>query len=158
MSDRSVPSADAAPRRTTSDLVFGAVAVVAVLLAAFFLFAGEADTGAEVTAPPPEITVVEPRDGEVVSGAFPVVFEIPMRLTLGPSGWTAEGIYHPHVMVDGTELMAGPRDIEALEGPRYRWTIPALPPGEHRVRLQWAGPDHRTLEGGGSEPFTVVVR
>ena len=54
--------------------------------------------------------------------------------------------------------MAGAADIQAVGGRRFRWPIPGLPPGEHRIRLQWSGPDHRTLREGGSAPFTLLVR
>ena len=48
--------------------------------------------------------------------------------------------------------------LKPLGGRRFRWNIPGLPPGEHRMRLQWSGPDHRTLREGGSAPFTLLVR
>lgn len=140
------------PRR---DMVFGGVALLAVVLALFFFVAGEADAGAD-TAPPPPITVLAPR-GVPVSGSFSIVFETPARMERDAAGWLAEGRYHLHAMVGGTELMAAPADVQPMGGGRYRWTLPGLPPGEHRVRLQWAGTDHRTLQQGGSAPFTLVV-
>ncbi|HEV2146506.1 MAG TPA: hypothetical protein VGR37_03735 [Longimicrobiaceae bacterium] len=140
-----------------SDLFFGAVALLAVVLAVFFFVAGEADAGAEA-APPPPITVLAPRSGATVSGPFSIVFETPARMERDASGWVAEGRYHLHAMVGGTELMAAPADVQPVEGGRYRWSVAGLPPGEHRVRLQWAGPDHRNLQQGGSAPFTLLVR
>lgn len=141
-----------------SDVVFGGVALLAVVLALFFFVAGEADAGADAVPPPPPITVLAPRGGASVSGPFTIVFETPARMERDASGWVAEGRYHLHAMVSGTELMAAPADVQPVEGGRYRWSIPGLPPGEHRVRLQWAGPDHRTLQRGGSAPFTLLVR
>ncbi|HEX2190138.1 MAG TPA: hypothetical protein VHG51_14620 [Longimicrobiaceae bacterium] len=143
--------------RLKSDLVFGAVAAVALVLAVFFFVAGETDGGADEAAPPP-ITVVAPRSGAAVTGPFAIEFETPASMVRGPAGWTADGRYHLHAMVGGTELMAGADDVESLGGRRYRWSIPGLPPGEHRLRLQWSGPDHRTLREGGSAPFTLHVR
>jgi hypothetical protein len=140
-----------------SDLLFGGVALLAVVLAVFFFVAGEADAGPD-TEPPPPITVLAPRSGTIVSGSFSIVFETPARMERDATGWLADGRYHLHAMVGGTELMAAPADVQPVEGGRYRWTLPGLPPGEHRVRLQWAGPDHRTLQQGGSAPFTLLVR
>lgn len=146
----------APPPLLRSDLVFGALAVVAVVLALAFFVAGESDDGA--AAPPPRITVVEPAGGAVVSGPFAIVFETPARMERAPTGWVADGRYHLHATVGGVELMAGAADVEALGGRRFRWRIAGLPPGEHRMRLQWSGSDHRTLREGGSAPFTLLVR
>lgn len=161
MPDSDAPRMDPAapfapPPRLKSDLVFGAVAVAAIVLAVVFFVAGERDAGADV-APPPRITVVEPRSGAMVTGPFAIVFETPARMARDSTGWVAEGRYHLHAMVGGTELMAGAADVQPLGGGRYRWSVPGLPPGEHRMRLQWAGPDHRTLREGGSAPFVLLV-
>ncbi len=148
----------APPPRRKSDLAYGAVAVVALILALVFFVAGEADTGADGAVPPP-ITVIEPRSGTAVSGPFDFVFETPATMARDSTmGWLADGRFHLHATVSGVEIMAGANDIEAVGGNRYRWSIPGLPPGEHRVRLQWSGPDHRTLRAGGSAPFTLLVR
>lgn len=153
------PDSPAAPGLTPRDRAFGAVAVLAVLLALFFLVRGGADTGAQGgVAEPPAITVLEPADGAVVSGAFPVVFRPGGELRQTPAGWTLAGRYHLHASVDETELMAGPQDVQALGGGRYRWTIPALPAGGHRLVLRWAGPSHAPLRTGESAPVVVTVR
>lgn len=159
MTERDVPTVDAAapfapPPRRKSDLVYGAVAVVAILLAVVFFVAGEQDDGGGT---PPPITLVEPASGSQVSGPFAIVFETPATMVRDSTGWLADGRYHLHATVSGAELMAGTDDIESLGGRRYRWSIPGLPPGEHRMRLQWSGPDHRTLRAGGSAPFTLLV-
>jgi hypothetical protein len=161
MPDRDPPAADPAapfapPPLLKSDLVFGALAVLAVVLAIVFFVAGETDDGA--APPPPRITVVEPASGSAVSGPFAIVFETPASMTRDSAGWVADGRYHLHAMVGEVELMAGAADIEPLGGRRFRWSIPGLPPGEQRMRLQWSGPDHRTLREGGSAPFTLLVR
>ena len=161
MPDPDLPAADAAaplapPPPLKSDLVFGAVAVLALVLALVFFVAGETDDGS--AAPPPRITVVEPASGTAVSGPFALVFETPARMVRDSTGWVAEGRYHLHATVGGVELMAGAADVRSLGGRRFRWLIPGLPPGEHRIRLQWSGPDHRTLREGGSAPFTLLVR
>lgn len=151
-------NAEQTPRWTVSDRVFGAVAAVALLAALWFALAGgEEDDGARPVAPPPPITVVEPRDGAEVAPPVAVVFDPGSRMRRDASGWVAAGRYHLHAMIDGVELMAAPHEIQPLEGTRYRWVLP-LAPGEHRLRLQWSGPDHRTLAEGGSPPLVVRVR
>lgn len=157
MSRPDAPPTDPAAPRLKSDLVFGAVAAAALVLALFFFVAGETDEGAGAVTPPPRITVVAPRSGATVSGPFAIVFETPASMVRDSAGWTADGRYHLHATVGGTELMAGAHDVESLGGGRYRWSIPGLPAGEHRMRLQWSGPDHRTLREGGSAPFTLRV-
>lgn len=162
MPDRDPPAADAAapfapPPPLKSDRVFGAVAVLALVLALVFFVSGETDDGS-AAPPPPRITVVEPASGTAVSGPFAIVFETPARVARDSTGWVADGRYHLHATVGGAELMAGAADVRSLGGRRFRWLIPGLPPGEHRIRLQWSGPDHRTLREGGSAPFTLLVR
>lgn len=150
------------PRRTVADRLLGAVGIGLVVLAVVFLFVGEGDDGAAAepasVPPPPVVTLHRPADGEAVSGAFPVEFETGAEMREGPSGWVADGYYHLHAMIDGSELMAAPGQVRRLGGGRYRWTLPPLPPGEHRVRLQWSGPDHRTIAGGGSPEVRVLAR
>lgn len=154
-------AATAAPQpRTVSDRLLGAVGVLAILLALFFaLFGGEEDGGGErPVAPPPAIAVLEPRDGAELSGRVALVFDAGTPMRQGPAGWVAAGRYHLHALVDGTEVMAAPDEVQPLGGTRYRWTLPPLPAGERRITLRWSGPDHRTLEEGGAPPRTVRVR
>ncbi len=150
------PAPPASAPRTTRDVVYGLVGGAAVFLALVFaLVGGEAD-GAAAGAPP-EVTVLEPESGSIFSGRVTLVFRTPEEMVRTADGWQTGGSFHLHALVDGTELMAAPGEVQPLGGGRYRWTLPALPAGEHRLRLTWAGPDHRTFQQGGSSPFTVVV-
>jgi hypothetical protein len=157
--DLPADDAPAAPGRTPRDRVFGAVAVVALLLALFFLARGGSDTGARSdVAAPPTLTIVEPTDGATVTGAFPVVFRPGGELRQTPAGWTLAGRYHLHASVDETELMAAPQDVQSLGNGRYRWTVPALSAGGHRLVLRWAGPNHSPLRTGESAPVIITAR
>jgi hypothetical protein len=159
MPERSETSPAGDPRLTTSDRVFGAVGLVAVLLAlAFALVGGEEDGAAGTVPPPPRISVVEPREGATVSGPVAVVFDAGEELRPSPAGWTAGDRYHLHAEIDGTELMAAPGEVQPLGGTRYRWVLPALPAGEHRIRLRWSDADHRPLGAEGSPPVRVTTR
>lgn len=153
---------DLPPRRTVADRLLGAVGIALVLAAVLFFFVGEGDDGAAAepasVPPPPAITVHRPVEGEAVSGAFAVEFETPAEMVEGPGGWVAEDYYHLHAMVGGAEVMAAPGQLLRLGKGRWRWVLPALSPGEHRIRLQWSGPDHRTVEGGGSPVLRVLAR
>jgi hypothetical protein len=148
-----------APRLTTSDRVFGAVGALALLLALVFALVGGEEDGALEAAPaPPRIVVIEPRDGAAVAGRVAVVLDAGEELRPAPAGWSTAAGHHLHAEVDGTELMAAPGELRLLEGTRYRWVLPGLPPGAHRIRLRWSDASHRPLPEGGSAPFTVTVR
>ena len=130
--------------------------VVAALLLMLFGGAGDTTETAEASAPP-QITLLEPTEGEQLAGPVPVVFQLPGRLQPGAGGWHV-GQFHVHASVDGAEFMPGPADIRPVGTYQYRWTLPSLPPGSRTVRLLWSGPDHRPLAEGASAPVTIEVR
>ncbi|HYW05751.1 MAG TPA: hypothetical protein VE913_02280 [Longimicrobium sp.] len=141
------------------DRVYGGVAAAMVALALFFLIrGGPADSGAAATpAPPPALTLVEPRDGAEVSGPLAVVFDAGVALEAGPMGPHSDG-RHVHLRVAGTELMAGTADVKPAGGTRYRWTVPTLPAGEHTLQLLWSDAAHKPLRAGASARVAVRVR
>lgn len=141
------------------DRVYGGVAAAMVALALFFLIrGGPADTGAPAApAPPPALTLLEPRDGAEVSGPLSVVFDAGVALEAGPMGPHSGG-RHVHLRVAGTELMAGTADVKPVGGTRYRWTISALPAGEHSLQLLWSDAAHQPLREGASARVGVRVR
>ena len=147
---------NAAPRQRSTDRAYGIIAAALALLALFFLLrGGPADTGA--AAGVPRLSVVEPREGAEVSLPAGVVFDAGTRLEVGPMGWNAGG-RHVHLLVGGTELMAGADDVQPLGGNRYRWTVPSLPRGGHTLQLTWSDEAHRPLAEGASRPVKVIVR
>ena len=149
---------NAEPRQRAVDRVYGIVAAALVLLALFYLLrGGPADTGPAAAAGVPQLSVVEPRDGAAVSLPAGVVFDAGTRLEVGPMGWNAGG-RHVHLLVGGTELMAGAGDVQPLGGTRYRWTVPSLPAGAQTLRLTWSDEAHRPLAEGASRPVKVTVR
>ncbi len=157
--DAAQSTSPAPPQPTVLPAVIGIVVIgVAVLVLGFWVDArrNAEGVGGE-TAPLPQITLVEPAPGAVVASPIPVIFEVPVRLRWVAGGWQA-GRLHIHAGVNGRELMPGSRDIEPLGQNRYRWTLPALPAGEHTLRLFWSGPDHRPIEAGASESITVQAR
>ncbi|MBD0319792.1 MAG: hypothetical protein ICV87_05630, partial [Gemmatimonadetes bacterium] len=134
--------------RPATDRVYGIIAAALVLLALFFLFrGGPSDTGVAPAAGVPPLSIVEPREGAEVSLPAGVVFDAGTRLEVGPMGWNAGG-RHVHLLVGGTELMAGAAEVQPLGGNRYRWTVPSLPQGAQTLRLTWSDEAHRPLAEG----------
>ncbi len=145
-----------APR--VADRVYGAVGVLAVLLALFFLVrGGPRDTGAAPAANVPRLTILAPAAGAELAQPVVVEFDAGAALRLEPAGWGAGG-RHVHIRAGERELMAGGTDVAPLGGTRYRWTLPALPPGEHVLRMTWSDERHRAMEAGASAPVRVRVR
>jgi hypothetical protein len=118
------------------------------------LMGGQRDTGAR-TSDVPRLTMVQPTAGALISGPVHFVFDVPAAIEQHPGGW-GTGDLHIHLDVNGREFMPSPRDIVRLPSGMYRWTLPGLPPGDHEVRLFWAGPDHRPIAEGASA--TVPIR
>lgn len=144
-----------------ADRVYGAIGGVALLLAAYFLFAtlfgGKADDGARPAARVPALVLESPLDGEVVDQPAAVVFRTAAPMERDAMGLVSGG-RHLHLLVGSTEVMAGPSDVQELGGGRYRWPVPRVEPGAYRVRLQWSGPDHRPIAEGASEEIQVRLR
>jgi hypothetical protein len=148
--------------QTRSDRILGAVGIVLVLLGLFFWVRsfgeGGSDTGAgPAVAAVPALSLLSPAAGAELAQPASVEFDAGAPLTLGPTGWTAAG-RHLHLFAGGTELMASANDLRQVSGTRYRWTLPALPPGETTLRLAWSDASHRTISDGASVPVTVRLR
>lgn len=144
---------------SVSDRLLGLLGGGMVLAAVVLLVAGgERDAGARPdpqAPPPPEL--LEPSDGQVVSGPVAVVFRTPRALEIGPGGW-GTGEHHLHLEMDGIELMPRAADLERLSEGVYRWTLPPPPEGTRTLRLLWSGPDHRPIPGTETEPVRIRVR
>jgi hypothetical protein len=148
--------------RRTSDRIFGAVGVAMVLLGVFFWIRsfgeGGSDTGARAAAAAvPTLAIVSPAAGAEIDQPAAVELDAGSSLTLGPTGWTAEG-RHLHLFAGGTELMASATELRHLGGTRYRWTLPRLPAGETTLRLAWSDERHRTIPDGASPPVAVRLK
>jgi hypothetical protein len=120
------------------------------------LMGGERDTGARPSAVP-RLTMVQPSSGALISGPVHFVFDVPVAIEQHPGGW-GTGDLHIHLEVNGREFMPSPRDIMRLPTGMYRWTLPGLPPGDHEVRLFWAGPDHRAIAEGATPNVPIRSR
>lgn len=92
---------------------------------------------------PATFEILAPATGDTLENPVAVRFRTEAPLNLGRQGWAA-GPLHPHAVVDGAELMAGPNDIFA-DGVSYVWLLPRLRPGNHALLLTWAGIRHDYL-------------
>jgi len=143
------------PRTLVADRVYGAIAVIALLLAVYFLVrGGGSDTTAADRAP--RLTVEDPRPGAEVPQ--PVVVTFDARTRLRPDGSDPAATRHVHLRIGATELMPGPTDVLPVRGTTYRWTLPRLPSGPASLRLYWSDATHRPIPGGESDSVAVVIR
>lgn len=135
-----------------SDRVYGIVAALA-LLAALAYAVQWARTWSDPE--PPQLRLLTPRAGDTLSaGALVVTFDAGAELSPQKGGMGAHG-HHLHLAVDTVSLMAGPADLEHVEGTRYRWTTSLAAPGDRRVRLYWSDVLHRPLRSGSSRGADV---
>ena len=147
--------------RLMADRVFGIVGGVLVLLALVFWIRscgeGGSDTGAGPATAVPTLAILAPSPGAELDQPVVVEFDAGAALTLGPTGWTADG-RHLHLFAGGTELMASATELSPAGGTRYRWTLPRLPFGETTLRLAWSDESHRTIPQGASDTVAVRLR
>ena len=147
----------AAPGLTTSDRVYGGIALAAVLLALWFLVRGGPADGAQRAADrPPRITIVDPRPGAELDQPVTVIFNA--RAPLRADGADTTSNRHVHVDVGGTMLMPGPGDVRRVRGSTYQWTLPRLPPGAAWLRASWSDAAHRPIPGTTSDSVNVRIR
>ena len=146
-----------APRLTVSDRIYGGIAVVAVLLALWFLVrGGPGDTSAAAPGRPARITIVDPRPGAELDQPVTVTFDT--RAPLRADGADTTSSRHVHVDAGGAMLMPGPADVRRVEGTTYRWTLPRLPSGPVRLRAYWSDGAHWPIAGAPSDSVDVRIR
>ncbi|MFL5382370.1 MAG: hypothetical protein ACJ8GN_07675 [Longimicrobiaceae bacterium] len=146
-----------APRLTVSDRIYGGIAIVAVLLALWFLVrGGPGDTSAAAPGRPPRITIGDPRPGAELDQPITVTFET--RAPLRADGTDTTSNRHVHVDAGGAMLMPGSADVRRVEGTTYRWTLPRLPSGPVRLRAYWSDGAHRPIPGAPGDSVDVRIR
>jgi hypothetical protein len=123
------------------DRIYGAIAVVAVVLAVWYLVAGARGGGADGTAP--RLVIESPAAGTTVAQPVTLVFQ--GGPGLGPDGTDAARLRHVHADVGGMMVMPVPGAVQPLGKGRYRWRLPRLAAGETVLRLYWSDATHRAL-------------
>lgn len=145
-----------APQLTVSDRIYGGIAVVAVLLALWFLVRGGPDDTSAAAGPPPRITIVDPRPGAELEQPVTVTFDA--RTPLRADGTDTTSSRHVHVDVGGAMLMPGRADVHRVDGTTYRWTLPSLPTGARWLRVYWSDAAHRPIPGSTADSVNVTIR
>ena len=139
---------------SVTDKVYGAVGVIAIVLALWFLArGGEADTTKVDRAP--RITIDDPRPGASLDQPLTVTFDA--RAELRPDGSDPAAGRHVHARVGAAELMPGSADVLRVSGTTYRWTLPRLPAGTTHVLLYWSDAAHRPIPGTTSDSVAVTI-
>lgn len=141
--------AEAAPTRTPA--IIGFLIAGAAILGASFL-ASTLDRSDDDGVPP--IAILAPLDGDTAAEPVTIHFRTSAPLSLHRGmGWMA-GDLHLHAMIGDRELMPAAADIEATSDSTWRWQLPVLGSGSHRIYLTWAGRHHGNLRG---QADTVLV-
>jgi hypothetical protein len=146
---------DSDRRLSTTDRIYGAVAAIAIVLAAFFLFRGGGADATKVNRAP-RLTIEDPLQQAEV--AQPMVVTFDAHTALRPDGSDPAAGRHVHARVGASDLMPGTADVRPVAGTRYQWTLPRLPAGISYVRLYWSDASHRAIPGATSDSVPVTIR
>ena len=107
------------------------------------------------------VKIIEPANGAKVTSKFKVKMEVE-GYTIGPVGDLAKGKGHHHLIVDGGPLAEGtvvPTDKTHIHfGKGQTETELELPPGKHKLTLQFADGAHRSYGPAMSETIEVTVK
>jgi len=145
-----------APGLTVSDRIYGGIAIVAIVLALWFLVRGGPSDGAAAAGRPPRITLIDPRPGAELDQPVTVTFSA--RTALRADGTDTTSNRHVHVNAGGVMLMPGPADVRRVDGTTYRWTLPRLPSGPVWLRAYWSDAAHRPIPGASGDSVNVRIR
>jgi hypothetical protein len=109
----------------------------------------------------PGVSFVEPRDGATVGQEFKVVMGV-SGMSIKPAGDMTENTGHHHLLVDADPIKKGdviPVDASHLHfGKGQTETTLKLPPGRHKLQLQFADGAHRSYGEAMSATIFVTVK
>lgn len=104
---------------------------------------------------------VTPKDGATVSNPVHVQFGVE-GMTVAPAGTMTENTGHHHLLIDGEPLPKGqvvPASDKSLHfGKGQTETDITLPPGDHKLTLQFGDGAHRSYGPEMSQTITVHVK
>jgi hypothetical protein len=107
------------------------------------------------------VMFVEPKNGATVPQEFKVVMGV-QGMTIKPVGDMAEKTGHHHLLIDAPAIKKGetiPVDEKHMHfGKGQTETTVKLPPGKHRLQLQFADGAHRSYGPAMSAAITVNVK
>jgi hypothetical protein len=131
------------PAQSRTPAIIGFLIAGAVILGASFFVSTLPDTAYDGVPP---ITISSPASGDSVTNPVTVSFRTTDALRLDPGmGWTA-GDLHLHAMAGSREIMPAAADVVQTDS-TFKWRLPHLDSGSHRLYLTWAGRHHGNLRG-----------
>ena len=108
-----------------------------------------------------DVKFLEPTNGAKVSAKFKVKMAVD-GYTIGPVGDLAKGKGHHHLIVDSGPIAEGtvvPADKTHLHfGKGQTETEVELPPGKHKLTLQFADGAHRSYGPAMSQTIEITVQ
>lgn len=107
------------------------------------------------------VDFVEPTDGAVVSSTFKVKFAVD-GMQVAPAGDMSEGTGHHHLLINTADVPQGEvipmSDSHKHFGKGQTETEITLPPGRHRLTMQFADGAHRSYGEKMRKTIEVEVR
>jgi hypothetical protein len=107
------------------------------------------------------VDFVEPKDGATVPATFKVKFAVD-GMKVAPAGDTNEGTGHHHLLIDTADIPQGEvipmNDSHRHFGKGQTETEITLPPGRHRLTMQFADGAHRSYGEKLRKSIVVEVR
>src|SRR5271166_2517758 len=114
-----------------------------------------------VSAESPRVLFIEPKDGAVVIDPFTVKFGL-QRMALKPAGDPTPNSGHHHLIIDGTPVpkgeVIGSSETSRHFGKAQTETQLTLPPGKHKLTLQFGDGGHVSYGPDLSSTITVDVK
>ena len=107
------------------------------------------------------VDFVEPVDNAVVPPTFKVKFSVE-GMTVAPAGTMTEGTGHHHLLIDISDIAEGeiiPMDDNHRHFGKGQTEVEIfLPPGKHKLTMQFADGAHRSLGEKFRKTITVQVK
>ncbi len=107
------------------------------------------------------VDFIEPRDGATVPSTFKIQFALE-GMKVAPAGDMSEGTGHHHLLIDTDDIPEGvviPMDDRHRHfGKGQTETEITLPPGRHRLTMQFADGAHRSYGKQLRKSITVDVK
>ena len=107
------------------------------------------------------VDFVEPRNGEVVTSPFKVVFGL-TGMTVAPAGEMTKDTGHHHLLINSASIPAGtvvPADETHKHfGKGQTETLVTLPPGKYQLTMQFANGAHQSYGEKMSKTIEVTVK
>lgn len=109
----------------------------------------------------PSVSFIEPLDGAVVSSPFKVKFAV-SGMEVKPAGDIVPNTGHHHLLIDSASVPQGeaiPADSQHMHfGKGQTEAQISLPPGAHKLTIQFANGAHQSYGAGMSRTINITVK